>query len=341
MRVTIKQIADLCGVSRGTVDRVINGRPDVNPETADQVRAMIKKLDYKPNRLGKALVGLKNPVRIGVILSPAYNPFAAELKSGVLKAERELADFGVHVDVRSMSSLEAEEQVDILGELRDSGISAVSLLPIESARVENLLSELIADGIPVVTFNSDLPNVDRLCFVGQDHLAGGRVAGNLMSKMVLEGSVAVIASSRHILCHVQRVEGFNTSLRGRCPHVRILDVVENEDRDDRAYELCLRLLDGTDGLRGIYLTGGGAGGLGRALQERNRAGDIRVVTHDFVGNTLELIKAGVIDFSIGQDPVTQGYLPIKLLYQYIAEGKVPPELFVKTNIDIRTDGNTD
>ena len=31
--VTIKQIADLCGVSRGTVDRVINERGNVKPET--------------------------------------------------------------------------------------------------------------------------------------------------------------------------------------------------------------------------------------------------------------------------------------------------------------------
>ena len=31
--VTIKKIADLCGVSRGTVDRVINDRGNVKPET--------------------------------------------------------------------------------------------------------------------------------------------------------------------------------------------------------------------------------------------------------------------------------------------------------------------
>lgn len=40
--VTIKQIADLCGVSRGTVDRVINERGNVKPETKELVLSMAK-----------------------------------------------------------------------------------------------------------------------------------------------------------------------------------------------------------------------------------------------------------------------------------------------------------
>ena len=52
---TIKEIADLAGVSRGTVDRVINNRGDVNRETAEKIRAIIKQLGYKPNPAGMAL----------------------------------------------------------------------------------------------------------------------------------------------------------------------------------------------------------------------------------------------------------------------------------------------
>ena len=61
--VTIKQIADLCGVSRGTVDRVINERGNVKPETKELVLSMAKELGYKPNPAGKALSARKkNPV---------------------------------------------------------------------------------------------------------------------------------------------------------------------------------------------------------------------------------------------------------------------------------------
>ena len=49
---TIKEIAALAGVSRGTVDRVLNNRGAVNPETAEKIRKIAKELDYKPNRAG-------------------------------------------------------------------------------------------------------------------------------------------------------------------------------------------------------------------------------------------------------------------------------------------------
>ena len=34
MRITSKELAKICGVSIGTVDRALNGRPGINPETA-------------------------------------------------------------------------------------------------------------------------------------------------------------------------------------------------------------------------------------------------------------------------------------------------------------------
>ena len=52
---TIREIAELAGVSRGTVDRVLNHRGSVNAATAALVNDIAKKLDYKPNRAGIAL----------------------------------------------------------------------------------------------------------------------------------------------------------------------------------------------------------------------------------------------------------------------------------------------
>ena len=66
--VTIKKIAELCGVSRGTVDRVLNGRGRVKPETAEAVMNMVKQLGYKPNPAGKALAARRHRPIVGVIL---------------------------------------------------------------------------------------------------------------------------------------------------------------------------------------------------------------------------------------------------------------------------------
>ena len=68
MSVTIKQIAELANVSRGTVDKVLNGRPGVKEETKQKVLQIAKELNYHPNFLGKALVQSKTPLKIGVVL---------------------------------------------------------------------------------------------------------------------------------------------------------------------------------------------------------------------------------------------------------------------------------
>lgn len=60
---TIREIAELAGVSRGTVDRVLNHRGSVNAATAALVNDIAKKLDYKPNRAGIALAAQRKMVR--------------------------------------------------------------------------------------------------------------------------------------------------------------------------------------------------------------------------------------------------------------------------------------
>ena len=53
MPVTLKQIAELAGVSRGTVDRALYNRGRVNPEVAARIRAIADELGYQPNRAGR------------------------------------------------------------------------------------------------------------------------------------------------------------------------------------------------------------------------------------------------------------------------------------------------
>ena len=48
MKVTAQWIADQCGVSRGTVDRVVNGRPNVSPEVRERIQKLISEYGYKP-----------------------------------------------------------------------------------------------------------------------------------------------------------------------------------------------------------------------------------------------------------------------------------------------------
>ena len=55
-RVTIKEVAAAAGVSTQTISRVVNGRPDVSPETREHVQEIIDKLGYQPSKIARSLI---------------------------------------------------------------------------------------------------------------------------------------------------------------------------------------------------------------------------------------------------------------------------------------------
>lgn len=84
---TIEEIAKIAGVSKTTVSRVINNKPDVNPETRELIKGLISKYDFQPNAFAKA-ISLKKSNNIGLIIpyEAEYifsNPFYVEVMRGV------------------------------------------------------------------------------------------------------------------------------------------------------------------------------------------------------------------------------------------------------------------
>ena len=65
---TMKQIAELAGVSRGTVDRVLNNRGEVNQETAKRILDIANSLNYVPNKTAKLLSVRKTDLKLAYIL---------------------------------------------------------------------------------------------------------------------------------------------------------------------------------------------------------------------------------------------------------------------------------
>ena len=68
MAVTLQQIAEAAGVSRGTVDRALNNRGRIRPEVEERIKRIAREMGYQPSRAGRALAMAKRKIRIGVIL---------------------------------------------------------------------------------------------------------------------------------------------------------------------------------------------------------------------------------------------------------------------------------
>ena len=337
MSVTIKDIAELANVSRGTVDKVLNHRPGVKEETKEKVLAIAKELNYQPNFLGKALVQSQAPVKIGIILTPEYNPFVQEMIKGVRRAESEFAAFGIHVSIKMPLSLEPAEQISILNELESENVNGIAILPLDDRMVIEKVNSLVDSGIAVVAFNSRVEGMREFCFVGQDHWKGGRTAAGLMSLVLPDPCrIGVIISSYTLSCHQDRLGGFREKCEELGNRLQIAEIQENQDRKEDAFRIAMEYCNRYPDLKGIYITGGGVAGVGRALSLAAPDHKIHVICHDLIPDSLELLRSGTVDFVIHQDPDLQGYQLVKFLFERLIKRLKPEDPYFEIPVAIAT-----
>ena len=333
---TIKQISELSGVSRGTVDRVLNGRGHVSPEKERLVRSIAEQVGYKPNRAGKALAARKKSYIISVLLASEGNPFFSEVISGVHAAERELHDYGVKVVLRTLKGYDVDAQIAALTEM-GADSSALIFNPINTPEVAGKINELAARGVQVYTLNTDIENCRRLCYVGSDYFEGGRIACGMLGLMT--GGVAnvgILTGSVHILGHKQRIDGFLDVMYKKYPKFRFLSIMETQDDDMIGFESTRKMLTDHPEIDTIFLVAAGIYGVCRAVQSFLPGRRLHIVSFDHIPQTEELMRAGLIHATICQQPFAQGYEAVKLAFNSLMSGAPPkkPQFIVKNDIRI-------
>lgn len=327
---------------RAPAGRRLNKRPGVKADTRERVLRIAKEMNYQPNFLGKALVQSKETTKLAVILTPDYNPFIQSTMMGIRQAEEEIAPFGIQVSTKMLTSLDPAEQLQLLDALERDGYSGIGVFPIDDEAVVRKINAMSANGIVIVTFNSRIDSIHDLCFIGQDHLRGGRTAGGLMGRLLPEGgNIGIIISSRNLSCHKCRLEGFRQKISDSFPALHISGIYENQDKFDKAYEQTLSLCDSVQNLKGLYITGGGVAGVGKALAERHCSRQIRVICHDLIPETIRLLEDGTVDFAIGQSAALQGYQVVHTLFNYILRRKKPESSYIQIPVTITTEDNFD
>lgn len=335
MGITIKEIAKLSGVSRGTVDRVLNNRGRVSPKSAEKVKRIAKEFGYVPNKAGAALAAKRKNILLGMVMPALGNPFFEEVADAAKAYEKELSEYGVSLRIVQTEGYDEKAQLAAVEELIVEQASGIAIAPISSETIRQKLCALHKAGIPVVTFNSDLKDSQRLCFVGQDYEKSGRTAGGVMSLITgEEAEIYIVTGSHNMLGHNQRIEGFEQIVKTK-PHVHIMGIGECFDRDDIAYELTQKVLLENSAVTAIYVTAGGTGGVCKAVCEQSGGRAIRIIAFDSTPENREYLKKGILSVLIGQEPQKQGKLPLKKLYDYILNPKLTPASeFTKLEIEI-------
>jgi LacI family transcriptional regulator len=337
--VTSKKIAEMAGVSRGTVDRVVNNRGAVKESTRQKIQEIVRRLNYKPSRAGKVLVSHQKKLKIGCIIIKAQNPFYDDLYRGIMLKVEEYSSYGIEVIV---------ERVDFCGEsqrrsietLLAQGINALVIQPMNDLMVAEKLTTLAGQGLPIVITNTDIEDFDSLCYVGNDFFTCGKTAANLLD-LITGGKcvIGVVTGFSKARSHSDRVDGFREYIINK-PEMRVLGVEENLDDDMESFTVTRRLITTYPEMDALFLVAGGVCGAGKALKSfPDRR--IRTICFDDVPTTKELIRDGTILAAICQQPVRQGSLSLEVLFEYLIDGKIPAKKKLYTDIQIKLKSNLD
>lgn len=339
-KATINMVAERAGVSRGTVDRVLNQRPHVKPDIYERVVRTMQELGYVPPREEQAeALGLALPTMetctLGVLLPNWHGYFKSEVLRGIEDAMTLLRNYSVEILVEECESDLPDESIERLEHLAEQGVKGIALCAKDHITIVEKVNELYDRGIPTVTFNSDLTDSKRLCFVGQDLMRGGRVAGELMAKYLQPGDRLLIAvGNPEFNAHRLRLQGFCERMHERGFDSAHLEIVETYNDYSLTYQKVEQALRSIPNLKGIYMANHSVTGCVEALRAAGRQRRIHVVSHDLTDSTRRLLRSGEVDFAIVQNIYRQGYRPLILLREYV-QRHISPQLEAdRTTIEI-------
>jgi LacI family transcriptional regulator len=337
---TIKDIAQMAGVSRGTVDRVLHGRGKVSKETYDKIQLILGKINYEPNLVAQTL--RKGEVcRLAVLLPDyKYDVFWKRPTDGVDMAAKDYSSIGVRVDKYLFNPVKASsfrKQARSVLEAKYNGILIAPNLFNESMEFFKECNDI---GIPYVTFNTFIEDSGAISHIGQDLQQSGETAASLMKKLLPEMEDMLVIHIEEILensRHMQEKEsGFRRFYGDSKPSIGQIHVLKVSNLK-KMEKVLLETLKMNPRIKGIYVSTSKVHTIARILEKHSLS--MNLIGYDLLEENIRYLKSGHIDFLIYQNPGLQTSLGIsslvdKLLFKVeLPEKKLlPVEIVIKENI---------
>ncbi|RWR11986.1 LacI family transcriptional regulator [Sinirhodobacter populi] len=292
-----RAIAERAGVSVSTVDRVLNERGSVSAERRDRVLEAARLLGIR-----RILPEAWHRTRRVEIILPRNRPGNATPFWDRLDqaAQREARLAPAHVAFHRTRIPEGDVEA-----LRQAILhppvqrDALILPPDASDAIRQALRSVIDRGEQLLTIVTDIPGLPPHAYAGIDNRAAGRTAGFLMSGFVRgEGRLLVLAPGDQRQDHKDRVLGFAETVAARFP----VDVIVTDETAERTRALTLEALR-RGPVSGIYLTGHTP----EAIADIVRDQPVKPVwiSHELSPAHVGLLREGVLDFVLDQDPDAQ------------------------------------
>lgn len=260
--------------------------------------------------------------------------------AGIRKYEKES---NVQVDLKMPPNGATEEQNQLLENLSSQGYDGIAVSAIAPSDQVPVLNRAAAK-CPLITFDSDAPNSNRMLYIGTDNYAAGKALGAEIVKLLPGGGkMAVFVGSLSADNAAQRLRGIRDAIAGRN-----IDIVEErEDNTDRAkaranVEDIINARSDLNLVAGLWSYNGPA--IASAIEALGKKGKVLAAVFDEEDGTLTGIERGLIAVTVVQKPFEFGYLSSKWLHALAVRGEaaqqeLPPGRVIDTGVEVITAAN--
>lgn len=322
---TLKDVARLAGVSVSTVSHVINGRSDIPERTAAKVRRAMEALDYRPNRLARALMKDRSE-RIGLLVYGQrwfVNQFHGLLLGGIVDAINQ-TDYCLDLFVQS------DVDVSLTAEWRARRLDGIIVLPMRLS--EETISAIDRIEFPVVVIDGWWES-EKVRFITSDNVSAGEKAAEHLIDLG-HTKLAYLGAAADDYTNLERLKGFKGAVQRRGLRLDERWIAQRDWTYESAYEVASRWFAAGDYPTGIFAPSDTlALGIHAAAADRGlRVGqDVAIVGYD---DTPLATQVRPTITSIRQDGYAMGMASVDMLFRMIdgepvASRKQPVELVVR------------
>ncbi len=278
------------------------------------------------------------------------HPFWVGCLRGAEDAAKQL---GVTVKFGGDPEYDVNKSVGAFEQIAATKPAGIMLTAISPDPFVEPINNAMASGVPVITFDSDSPDSNRLGFCSTDNSYLGQfLCKYFADKLLPNGKGVVGITGRPDQLNIrQRMDGFQTEAEN-FPDMKIVGPVDNKGDVVQGTAAVTAMLQANPDITTIFAADGvGAAGAAQACADLNRP-DIKIMTVDSTQDILDQIKGGQLYGTVAQNTYNMGYWAMMNLYAYKhnlinpfsdwkSKGISPMPPFINTGVDIVTADNAD
>lgn len=240
------------------------------------------------------------------------HPYWVEVERGMNAMAKEL---GVKAIFNGPPTASSALQISIIEGAISSKVAGIGISPNEPEAVQAIIKSAVEKEIPVITFDSDSPNSLRSYYIGTDNYKAGKTLGEHFIKIAgTKGKIALLTGGLGAMNLNERIKGFKDAI-AEYPDLQIVQLEANNDDESLALSQAEAILQShPDLLAFAGFNAPAAPGAARAVKALGKKGEVKILGFDTVPITLDFIRQGYIQGTVGQRPYMMGYVSLKVLY---------------------------